>query len=81
MAVGNTFDTFKMVLDTGSANMWIDSSKCNEEGCMKHHQYDGSKSQTYRNLGYDLEVEFGTGDLKGQINSDTLYFGDVELPE
>ena len=37
-------------------------------------------SHTFVQEGFDLSVEFGTGALKGQINSDNLYFGDLELP-
>lgn len=36
--------------------------------------------KTYKKLGYELEVEFGTGALKGEINEDTIFFGDVEIP-
>lgn len=43
ISIGNSYDTFKVVLDTGSANMWIDSTRCREDGCEKHHQYDAAR--------------------------------------
>lgn len=36
LGIGEKFNTFKVVLDTGSANLWIDSDRCAEEGCEKH---------------------------------------------
>jgi cathepsin D len=30
-------------------------------------------------LGYDLDVEFGTGELIGEINSDDVYVGGVKI--
>jgi cathepsin D len=36
IGVGSAGNTFKLVLDTGSANLWLDSNRCQEEGCMKH---------------------------------------------
>lgn len=31
-------------------------------------------------MNQELNVEFGSGDLKGVINADTVFFGDVTLP-
>lgn len=30
-------------------------------------------------MGLDIDVEFGTGALTGEVNSDTAYFGGVEV--
>jgi cathepsin D len=30
-------------------------------------------------LGYDLDVEFGTGELIGEINADDAYVGGVKI--
>ena len=63
----------------GSANIWIDSAQCNDVGCRNHKQYDGSKFSTYTQLNYDLDVEFGTGELQGKINSDHVYAAGVKV--
>lgn len=62
LAIGSEDNKFKVLFDTGSANLWIDSSKCQEEGCKNHKQYDGTKSSTYKSVGYALDVMFGYGD-------------------
>ena len=31
-------------------------------------------------LNQELDVEFGSGNLKGVVNTDTVYFGDITLP-
>lgn len=32
-------------------------------------------------MGLSLDVEFGTGALSGEINSDTVYFGGVPVED
>jgi cathepsin D len=36
-------------------------------------------SDHYNHLGVELDVEFGTGALKGEINSDTIWFSDLQI--
>lgn len=65
----------------GSANIWINSNKCSDEGCKSHKQYEGEKSKTYKELGLDLDVEFGTGELVGKINADDVYVAGVQVSQ
>ncbi len=68
-----------MIFDTGSANFWINSKRCHDEGCLNHKQYDYTLSQNYKKIGFKLDVQFGTGQLSGVINEDSVYFGGVEV--
>lgn len=68
-----------MIFDTGSANFWIDSAKCKNEGCKQHTQYKPSLRS--KHLGYALNVQFGTGDLNGEINSDVVKLGEIEVED
>ncbi|CAD8197251.1 unnamed protein product [Paramecium octaurelia] len=79
IGLGDQGNKFKVIFDTGSANIWLNSARCNDYGCKNHKQYDGSKSSTYEHLGYDLDVEFGTGELMGEINADTAFVGGVKI--
>ena len=68
-----------MIFDTGSANFWINSKRCQDEGCLSHKQYDYTLSQKYKKIGFKLDVQFGTGQLSGVINEDSVFFGGVEI--
>lgn len=63
----------------GSANIWINSAKCLDEGCINHKRYNGKYFSSYIELNFDLDVEFGTGELVGKINADHLYVGGVQV--
>ena len=79
IGIGGESNPFKVIFDTGSANIWMNSARCHDVGCLNHKQYDGTKSSTYKHLGYDLDVEFGTGELIGEINADDVYVGGVKI--
>ncbi len=58
------------VFDTGSANLWVTAASCESEACQTHPSFDPSSSSTYKRIGYDVEVKFGTGDIEGFIAED-----------
>jgi cathepsin D len=61
--MGNNGNVFDVIYDTGSANLWIDSAQCKDDGCVNHKQYNGANSANYKKLGLELDVQFGTGEL------------------
>lgn len=46
---------------------------------MTHKQFDSKDSNTYKELGYGLDVEFGTGELLGEINADNVFIAGVQV--
>ena len=68
-----------MIFDTGSANIWINSRKCQDYGCTHHKQYNDLFSKKFKKIGYDLDVEFGTGILKGIMAQDTFFLAGAKV--
>ncbi|KAG0086811.1 Vacuolar protease A [Podila epicladia] len=77
--IGNPPQSFDVVFDTGSSDLWIPSSKCQEEGCMSHQRFAGASSLTYEttNPAKSFEIEYGTGDVAGVISEDIITMGGV----
>lgn len=65
ISIGELGNTFNVIYDTGSANIWINSKHCSDAGCVNHKQYDSSSSPNYKKNGLNLDVQFGTGELIG----------------
>lgn len=79
IALGQPPQEFKVVLDTGSSNLWIPSKDCTSIACYLHSKYDHSDSVSYKQNGSDFSITYGSGSVAGYISQDTLQLGDLEI--
>ncbi|PWY84534.1 aspartic protease [Aspergillus sclerotioniger CBS 115572] len=77
--LGTPPQTFKVVLDTGSSNLWVPSSECGSIACYLHNKYDSSASSSYHKNGSEFAIKYGSGSLSGFISQDTLKIGDLKI--
>lgn len=79
--LGSPPQSFKVILDTGSSNLWIPSVDCTSLACYLHQKYDHEASSSYSKNGTKFAIQYGSGSLEGYISQDTLTFGDLVIPD
>jgi hypothetical protein len=68
VSIGSPAQTFKVVLDTGSSNLWVPSATCNGQtypSCTNHTEYNSARSATYVKNGQSLQLAYGSGSCEG----------------
>ncbi|XP_076945639.1 aspartic proteinase oryzasin-1-like [Bidens hawaiensis] len=80
IGIGTPPQKFKVIFDTGSANLWIPSSECiSSVSCFLHSKYESSHSSTYKANGRPAAIHYGSESISGYFSKDTVEVGDLVI--
>jgi len=71
--------SFKVIFDTGSSNVWVPAKNCSFFTCYLHPRYDPTKSSTAVADGRQYKVQYGSGPVEGVFAKDTVTLGGIDV--
>lgn len=76
--LGTPGQTFQVIPDTGSSNLWVPALQCPIDSCFLHPRYDPDFSFTYVANGTKFSILYGSGPCSGFFSTDTVTVGDLQ---
>lgn len=77
--IGTPPQSFEVIYDTGSSNLWVPRVGCTHCGLpfVSHKsKYDDTQSSSYEEVGDDFEIMYGSGSVKGFFSKDSVTLAD-----
>jgi hypothetical protein len=78
IAVGTPAVAYDVVLDTGSADLWLVDSKCTQ-GCSGLQAFDSTSSSSFTNASKVFSVTYGSGQAVGSLGRDIVQLAGFEV--
>ncbi|KAJ8412041.1 hypothetical protein AAFF_G00143080 [Aldrovandia affinis] len=81
ISIGTPPQSFKVIFDTGSYNLWVPSTLCNSKACDNHAKFNPQKSSTFKSTSKPLSIYYGTGSMTGVLGYDTVQVGGIIITD
>ncbi|XP_069760180.1 uncharacterized protein [Narcine bancroftii] len=79
ISIGTPPQTFTVVFDTGSSNLWVPSAYCISDACKSHQRFQSFFSSTYSPKGSSFSIRYGTGQIVGMLGKDKVRIGNITV--
>ncbi|XP_005389752.2 PREDICTED: gastricsin [Chinchilla lanigera] len=81
ISLGTPPQSFQVLFDTGSSNLWVPSIYCKSLACTTHPRFNPNESSTYTSAGQSFSLQYGSGSLTGLFGYDTMTIQETQVPK
>jgi len=81
VSIGTPAQSFLVVYDTGSSNLWVPGASCSDSGCSGKDKYNSRASSTYVANGFPIQISYGTGSMTGVLDVDNLKLAGLTIKQ
>ncbi|KAH9971726.1 aspartic peptidase A1 [Lactifluus volemus] len=78
IAIGTPPVAFDVILDTGSADLWLAASTCTQ-GCNNIQTYASSSSSTFSSSNQPFSITYGSGKASGTLATDVVQMAGFQV--
>nr|BAU16176.1 pepsinogen A1 [Cynops pyrrhogaster] len=79
ISIGTPPQSFNVIFDSGSSNLWVPSTSCTSSACSNHNEFNPSSSSTFQSTSTSLSIGYGTGSMTGVLGYDTVQVGGLTV--
>ncbi|KAK9515430.1 hypothetical protein VZT92_026079 [Zoarces viviparus] len=79
ISIGTPPQSFSVIFDTGSSNLWVPSVYCSSQACKNHRRFNPPKSSTFQLGDQTLSIQYGTGSMTGHLAIDNVEVGGITV--
>ncbi|KAJ9126646.1 hypothetical protein QFC24_001675 [Naganishia onofrii] len=72
ITVGTPPQSFQVILDTGSSDLWLAGTECASTTCQGITKYQESSSSSFTTANQMFNITYGSGDADGYLATDTV---------
>lgn len=84
VSIGTPPQSFGVIYDTGSSNLWVPSTSCTncDSGRVVHNKFNDAASSTWQTASPGrISLQYGSGSCSGAYGTDTVRLGDLTIPQ
>ena len=84
--IGTPAQSFKVIFDTGSSNLWVQSNICKTSGCLQHKGFNHLQSTTFKKHTVNgkipvFSIKYGTGKISGEFVKDIVSVAGIKIKD
>ncbi|XP_038675275.1 pepsin A-3-like [Scyliorhinus canicula] len=79
ISIGTPPQSFIVIFDTGSSNLWVPSNYCYSYACKDHTKFIPQDSSTFQMGEKSVSIRYDTGSMTGILGYDTVRVGNIDI--